>query len=94
MDYTYSTTYTAIEITTHRSAVSMCFLTAVECADVVLTNTNVTVTQTGRGYLDITTYTCVEGHYYNTNSLDISHVSVCQADESWSLSADQVCTRK
>lgn len=69
-------------------------LSAVECADDVLTNTNVTVTKGDRGYLDTVTYTCLEGHYYDTSSKDNSHVSTCQADETWSLSGDQICVRK
>ena len=77
-------------------------LSAIDCGSVPETNGNLTVTVTDTGYLDTMNYTCDEGHYFSDNSgggtlpgdNETLHISVCEANELWSIDTTQICERE
>ena len=69
-------------------------ITAAQCANTTQTIVNGTIDMIGIDYLSTINYTCYEGHYFDDN--ETMHMSVCQADETWSIAGvqDQICSRK
>ena len=78
------------------------YYSAIDCGSDPAPNMNLTVTVEETGYLDTMNYTCDEGHYFSDNTgegtqpgdNETLHVSVCQADETWSISSSQICERE
>ena len=69
-------------------------ITAAQCGNTTQTIVNGTIDMIGIDYLSTINYTCYEGHYFDDN--ETMHMSVCQADETWSIAGvqDQICSRK
>ena len=78
------------------------YYSAIDCGSDPAPIMNLTVTVEETGYLDTMNYTCDEGHYFCDNTgegtqpgdNETLHVSVCQADETWSISSRQICERE
>ena len=78
------------------------YYSAIDCGSDPALNMNLTVTVVETGYLDTMNYTCYEGHYFSDNTgegtqpgdNETLHDSVCQADETWSISSSQICERE